>query len=128
MLQQGPVNPGQVGVYGPGTQRIILRSFLRSAPNNPILLHELLHAYHYQRLANGVENEQVLRFYRQAADEKIFPADSHIMSNPREYFAMMAAAYLFGKVDRFPSSRENIKAVQRDCYAWLEAEFGPPKQ
>ena len=87
-----------------------------------------LHAYHQQRLSNGNANQDVLRLYHQAREKEIFPAGSKLLSNPNEYFAMMASVYLFGRIDRRPSTRENIKAIQPDCYAWLEAEFGPPKQ
>jgi RimJ/RimL family protein N-acetyltransferase len=52
-------------------------------PNKPILLHELLHAYHDQQLPNGFENADIRRFYERAQSAG-WPKDSYMMSNHHE--------------------------------------------
>jgi len=106
-------------------RRIVIRSYFRSSPTTPALLHELLHAYHEQRLAGGLSNPEVEKLYTQAKAQQRFPADSYMLSNVNEYFAMVASAFLHGMLARDPFTRENLKDKQPDCYAWLEREFGP---
>lgn len=91
----------------------------------PILLHELMHAFHHDQLPNGFGNQTVLGFYQQAKDEHLFPVSSYMLSNPKEYFAMVSTAYLFGTLDRPPTSRENLVARQPEVAAWLGEVFGP---
>jgi hypothetical protein len=48
-----------------------------------------------------------------------------MLSNVKEYFAMMASAYLHGEEARDPFTREAVRTKQPDMYAWLVKEFGP---
>ena len=92
---------------------------------HPVLLHELCHAYHQQRLPGGVENADILSLYQQAMHSGRFPMDSYMLSRPGEYFAMMASVYLAGSAAREPYARDSIKLKQPEMYAWLRNEFGP---
>jgi hypothetical protein len=95
-------------------------------PKNPVLLHELMHAYHDQKLPNGFGNADILNLYQQARTGGRFPEKSYMLSrNVNEYFAMMASVYLHGSAARDPFTREAIKEKQPDCYQWLVKEFGP---
>ena len=108
------------------TKTVTLRDeVLIAAADGPILLHELIHAYHDQKLQDGRNNADILRLYRQAASEQLFPSDSYMMRNQLEYLAQMAVIYLRGQGGRDPFSRENIMTKQPDGYSWLEKEFGP---
>ena len=90
----------------------------------PILLHELLHAYHSRRLPDGVGNASILSMFEQARTSGKFPADSYMLSNVAEYFAMMSSVFLHGSAARDPFARDSIRLKQPDMYAWLVREFG----
>jgi hypothetical protein len=96
---------------------------------NPLVLHELLHAYHEKRLPDGSSNVEIMKLFVQASESQQFPSESkqrgNMLSNPEEYFAMMGAVYLHGKANRDPFTRDDIRIKQPDCYRWLEKEFGP---
>jgi len=97
------------------------------APEKPVLLHELLHAYHYRVLPGAFENADVLRFYNRARDDAMYPADSYVMKNVREYFAVTASLYLWGNVDRPPHNRATLHDKQPIYYKWLGDLFGVQK-
>ena len=91
----------------------------------PILLHELMHAYHGLRLRDGFDNASVMSMYEQARASGKFPAGSYMLSNRGEYFAMMSSVFLHGSAARDPFARDSIRLKQPDMYAWLVREFGP---
>jgi hypothetical protein len=91
----------------------------------PILLHELMHAYHHRRLRDGFGNATILSMFEQARTSGKFPANSYMLSSVPEYFAMMSSVYLHGSAARDPFARDSIRLKQPDMYAWLEREFGP---
>ncbi|HEY2381866.1 MAG TPA: hypothetical protein VGK48_11870 [Terriglobia bacterium] len=91
----------------------------------PVLLHELLHAYQDQKMADGFRNAEILKLYQQAHDDGKFPANASMLSGPVEYFAMIGAIYLHGSAARDSFTPDTIKDKQPDCYKWLEQEFGP---
>jgi hypothetical protein len=91
----------------------------------PILLHELLHAYHDRILPNGFGNHAIESWFKQASEQGIYPADQYLMSNEREFFAVTASVFLSGK-DR-SLVRADIKKKQPDYYTYLKwlFEFDP---
>jgi hypothetical protein len=97
------------------------------APEKPVVLHELLHAYHYRVLPNAFENTDVLRFYNRAKENALYPEDSYVMRNVREFFAVTASLYLWGNVDRPPHTRANLHDMQPIYYKWLGDLFGVQK-
>jgi hypothetical protein len=44
-------------------------------PQRPIVLHELLHAFHAYRLPGGVNNPDVLLYYDRARNFQLYPAN-----------------------------------------------------
>ena len=100
--------------YSDSTKSIALQSQVYER-DKPILLQELLRAYHDQKLPEGFRNPDILRLHQQFSPA--FP-------NVQEYFAAVASAYLHG-VARDGLTREALKAKQPDGYSWLEKEFGP---
>ena len=96
----------------------------RLPPQQPIVLHELLHAYHAFVLPQGARNPDVLEFYTQARNGGLYPAGSYVLRNPMEFFAVTASLYLSGHVDRPPGNRETLRAAQPRYYAWLAQLFG----
>lgn len=97
------------------------------APEKPVLLHELLHAYHFRVLPGALQNPGVLRFYGIAKQDELYPPDSYVLKNVQEFFAVTASLYLWGNVDRPPHTRENLRAKQPACYNWLGQLFGVEK-
>jgi hypothetical protein len=117
-------------LYVPDERRILMRQYTGPVNQNgpsvaPVLLHEYMHAYHALRLPDGPRNPDVLRLWRQAGEQMLFPPDAYMLSSSGEYFAMMASVYLYGSAGRDPFTRTNIKAKQPEAYEWLEREFGP---
>ena len=95
-------------------------------PNKPILLHELLHAFHDQELPQGFANADVERFYERGKAAG-WPADSYMMSNSHEFFAVTASVYLYGDIPRPPESRKQLRAKQPQYYQWLADLFDDGK-
>lgn len=90
-------------------------------PDKPIILHEFLHAYHDQQLPNGFANQQVQQYFDRA--QGLWPPDSYMMSNNREFFAVTASVYLFGDIERPPFSRAQLAMKQPLYYRWLAELF-----
>jgi len=112
--------------YGAGRVVIPLHSGAR-APydrDHPVLLHELCHAYHDLQIRDGFSNSTILAFHQQAKDSGKFPADSYLLSNNGEYFAMMTSVFLHGSAMREPFGRDSIRVKQPALYDWLVKEFG----
>jgi hypothetical protein len=99
----------------------------RLPPQQPIVLHELLHAYHAFVLPQGARNPDVIGFYEEARSKGLYPAGSYVLVNPMEFFAVTGSLYLSGHVDRPPGDRETLRARQPEYYAWLGKLFGVQK-
>ncbi|MBU6299875.1 MAG: hypothetical protein KJS68_16695 [Alphaproteobacteria bacterium] len=97
----------------------------------PILLHEFLHAYHFLAMPEGIENPDVLHYYRIAKNDHLYrmekPGDLYLLKNPKEFFAVTGSCYLWGTVDRQPYTRERLKEKQPYYTAWLGRLFGVEK-
>lgn len=99
----------------------------RLPPQRPIVLHELLHAYHAFVMPQGARNPDILAFYEEARSGGLYPAGSYVLVNPMEFFAVTGSLYLSGHVDRPPGTRETLRARQPRYYAWLGQLFGVAK-
>jgi hypothetical protein len=93
-------------------------------PDNPVLLHELIHLYHKEKIPGGKQNPEILRFYERAKKSGDFPADAYMLKNVGEYFAMTGSVVLFGRASRPPSTRENVQKLQPQLYGFIVREFG----
>ena len=87
----------------------------------PVILHELLHAYNDRMLPGGFGNGDVRQFF--GSGRGLWPDDSYMMSNDREFFAVTASVYLFGNIERPPYSRSQLREKQPRYYQWLAALF-----
>jgi hypothetical protein len=95
-----------------------------SPPDNPVLLHELLHGYQARRLAGARDNPALVAAFARARDSGDWPARAYMLSNVNEFFAMTASVALWGRAARPPSTRERLRSALPDWYAFLVAEFG----
>lgn len=96
------------------------------AADRPILLHELLHAYHADVL--GQPNATIAAAFAEARDSSDYPANfrkAHFLENGSEYFAVTASIYLFGPIQQPPFDCGVLKKTQPDYLAFLEKQFGP---
>lgn len=93
-------------------------------PENPVLLHELLHRYHLLRLPGGFRNPQVIAWYDKARGQADFPAHAYLYKNPTEFFAMVTSVALWGRAARPPYDRASVRRDYPEMYAWIVAEFG----
>lgn len=120
-------NPA-AGKFGPGHYAHKTGADVRVRrldPDEPIILHELLHAYHDQELPSGFGNPEIRTFYERG--KKLWPEKSYMLKNAREYFAVTASVYLFGDIKRPPYSRAQIREKQPHYYKWLANLFDDGK-
>ncbi|MDB6115655.1 MAG: hypothetical protein JWQ62_2600 [Lacunisphaera sp.] len=114
------------GIYaGHRDSSVQVSTAIVATGHKPVLLHELMHAYHDQRLERGFANLDILAFYQSAQAIPSYAAKSHMMSNEKEFFACGATAYLFGVTAQEPFRREKIRESQPDYYNYLKKLFGP---
>jgi hypothetical protein len=114
------------GFNGSNVSRVLIEDKAQP-PQQPIVLHELLHAYHFAVMPGGFRNPDVLTFYDRAKSNQLYPANEYVLRNPQEFFAVTGSLYLWGHVDRAPSTREKLKAAQPTYYGWLARLFGVEK-
>jgi hypothetical protein len=118
-----PANSGTPGVYGSIKKTVFLKA-QDLAPNRPILLHELLHAYHHLKITDGFQNARIHAFYDEAKNRYPNLEREYFLSNAGEFFAVTASIYLFGNIPRPPSKQSAIRKAQPDYYRYLETLFG----
>lgn len=117
-------NPGIFAVRG-GTGAVYVRPVV-FAPNKPILLHELLHAYHFKVL--HMDNPEIQQAYLHARQSDAFPArfqSAHFLENGKEFFAVTGTLYLFGDIQQPPFACAALAKLDPDYLAFLAAQFGP---
>jgi len=90
----------------------------------PVILHELLHAYHAKILPQGIQNPAVLLHFDLAKTNQLYPAGAYLMTNEREFFAVTASVFLYGKDDQEPFTRSKLKEKQPDYFNYLVWLFG----
>lgn len=116
-------NPGIFAIRG-GAGAVYIQPISFPA-NKPILLHELLHAYHFGTL--GLNRPEIVQTYQRVRDSTLFPAQfksSHFLENGKEFFAVTGTLYLFGDIQQPPFSCKALEKLGTDYLAFLEAQFG----
>jgi hypothetical protein len=124
--QEVVVKPGQGdggGRFSTNSKGVTIDAAV-DAPEKPVLLHELLHAYHFRVLPGASQNPDLVRFYNNAKEGGLYPQGSYVLKNVQEFFAVTGSLYLWGNVDRPPHTRENLRAKQPVYYKWLGELFG----
>lgn len=121
-LEVDPTRSGSPGVYQTGRKRILF-TVETQPPENPVLLHELLHAFHNEVLRGGMQNPTIVRFYKAAKASGAFAPNLYMLKNQGEFFAMCASVVLWGKAARPPGTRANVHAKLPEFYDWIVQEF-----
>jgi hypothetical protein len=104
---------------------IVLSPVMMLHPEEPILLHEFLHAYHSKLMPNGMDNRGIKGAFAYAKSKSLLPKDSYAMKNHAEFFAVTASIFLGGKdTVHEPNTRANLKEKMPDYYKYLVDLFG----
>lgn len=91
----------------------------------PILLHEILHAYHGVKLG---PTPIIRDSFRQAVQSGFYKkyAKAHFLENPKEYFAVIGSIFLYGKrIDQPPYDCKLVAKYQPEFIDFLTEQFGP---
>lgn len=108
-----------------GTGVIKLRPNMLKYAEDPVILHELLHAYHNKLMGGGLENLGIKAMYAQAVSKNVFPKEEYAMTNPQEFFAVTASVFLAGKGTLSePHTRAQLKEKLPKYYKFLVELFG----
>ncbi len=117
-------NPDPVDLAVDTGRGVVLVRPLRIDAQTPLILQELLHAYHNKIMPQGFENPAVLFHYNLAKSNQLYPADAHLLTNQKEFFAVTASLFLYGKDNQEPFTRSNLKQKQPDYFNYLVWLFG----
>jgi hypothetical protein len=108
-----------------GTGVIKLRPNMLKYAEDPVILHELLHAYHNKLMGGGLENLGIKAMYAQAVSKNVMPKEEYAMANPQEFFAVTASVFLAGKgTISEPHTRAQLKEKLPKYYKYLVELFG----
>jgi hypothetical protein len=94
--------------------------------NRPIVLHELLHAFHFQVLK--LADPAIVRAYNEALEKRIYPAEyaqAHFLQNRAEFFAVIGSMFLFGPIQQPPYNCATTRKAQLEFIAYLNEVLGP---
>ena len=104
---------------------IMLRPNMTQYTEDPILIHEFLHAYHNRLMPNGFDNLGIKAFYAEAKTKNTFGKKSYSVMNDKEFFAVTASIFLAGKESiHEPKTRAVLKEKMPDYYKYLVGVFG----
>jgi hypothetical protein len=104
---------------------IMLRPTMTQYTDDPIMLHEFLHAYHRRLMPNGYDNLGIKGYFALAKSKDVFEKKSYTLMNDREFFAVTASIFLAGKESiHEPKTREALKEKLPDYYKYLVGIFG----
>jgi hypothetical protein len=108
-----------------GTGIIMVSPAMARHAEDPIILHELLHAYHAKLMPNGFDNMGIKAYFGQAKAKSLLPKDTYALKNDKEFFAVTASIFLAGKESvHDPKTREELKEKMPDYYKFLVELFG----
>jgi hypothetical protein len=104
---------------------IVLSPIMMSHTDEPILLHEFLHAYHGKLMPNGFDNKGIKGAYAYVKSKDLLPKDTYALKNQQEFFAVTASIFLAGKdTVHEPNTRANLKEKMPEYYKYLVELFG----
>jgi hypothetical protein len=118
-------NPDVVALAADTVGVIMLRPNMMVYGQDPVMLHELLHAYHAKLMPQGYDNRGINNFYGEARNKNLFGKDAYVLKNNREFFAVTASIFLSGKdTVHEPYNRAKLKELMPNYYTYLVGVFG----
>lgn len=126
-IEIDPAIRGNPGVFrGDGGRGAVFVRPEAFPANKPILLHELLHAYHLNVL--GLRNGAIIDGFDAASAPGVYPPNfhrAHFLENAKEYFAVTGTIYLVGTIQQPPFNCAVLAKSDPAYLAFLAATFGP---
>ncbi len=108
---------------GPGV--IMVRPVMLKHAEDPVLLHEFLHAYHAKLMPQGFDNPGIRAYHADAMSKQVFGKEEYAMKNHKEFFAVTASIFLAGKESMHePKTRAQLKEKLPKYYKYLVELFG----
>ena len=92
--------------------------------DNPVLLHELIHRWHFSKLANTPRVQPLREAFAAEKAKPQWPRGVYMYSNISEYLAMCASVVIHGRAARPPYTREEVRTKLPATYAFIVEEFG----
>lgn len=92
--------------------------------DNPVLLHELIHRWHFSRLANTPRAQPLRDAFAAEKAQPHWPTQAYMYSNISEYLAMCASVVIHGRAARPPYTRDEVREKLPATYALIVKEFG----
>jgi hypothetical protein len=120
-------NPDIVELAADSGRGVIkLRPNMMQYTDDPILLHEFLHAFHGRMMSLGFDNLGVKGYFAEAKAKDVFGnKKAYALMNPAEFFAVTASIFLAGKESiHEPKTRAVLKEKMPDYYKYLVGVFG----
>jgi hypothetical protein len=120
-------NPDIVELAADSGRGVIkLRPNMMQYTDDPILLHEFLHAFHGRLMSLGFDNLGVRAFFAEAKAKDAFGSKkAYTMLNAQEFFAVTASIFLAGKESMHePKTRAVLKEKMPEYYKYLVGVFG----
>jgi hypothetical protein len=120
------VNPDPVELaVDSGLGVIVVRPYMSTYNDEPVLLHEFLHVFHSRLMPQGFDNLGVRAFYAEAKTKRLFPKESYTIFNHKEFFAVTGSIFLAGKdTVHEPFTRAGLKEKMPEYYKYLVGVFG----
>jgi hypothetical protein len=104
---------------------IMVRPMMMQYAQDPVMLHELLHAYHNKLMPDGFDNKGIKAFYNQAMSKSVYAKNEYVTKNDKEFFAVTASIFLSGSDTLHePKTRAKLKEKQPEYYKYLVGVFG----
>jgi len=108
-----------------GTGVIMLRPTMLKYAEDPVMLHEFLHAYHGKLMPQGFDNLGIRAFFADATSKNVFGKGEYALLNHQEFFAVTASIFLAGKESiHEPHTRAQLKEKLPKYYKYLVELFG----
>jgi hypothetical protein len=108
-----------------GSGVIMVRPIMLKHAEDPVLLHEFLHAYHAKLMPMGFDNLGIKAWHAEAMSKNVFPKEEYAMMNHKEFFAVTASIFLAGKESMHePHTRAVLKEKMPKYYKFLVELFG----
>jgi hypothetical protein len=108
-----------------GSGVIMVRPIMLKHAEDPVLLHEFLHAYHAKLMPMGFDNLGIRAYHADAISKQVFGKEEYAMKNHKEFFAVTASIFLAGKESMHePKTRAQLKEKMPKYYKYLAELFG----
>jgi hypothetical protein len=123
VISKRPSEYKSEGLYSNLTGRWVVELVPENIPSaRPVLLHELLHAYHREFLKTSTEIPMAYEKALRSPLRNQFPG-AHFLSSEKEFLAVLASTYLFGRIQQPPYVCSALLKDQQEFLEFLAKVF-----